>query len=184
MGLAASGPSTTPSRDRVRRARRWIPDPRRGGPWPRQQPPGLPDPRALRCPVCCSVRASEPTCLSTSARSILANGSCSRTTPPRRSRTVPARPLRASTRCGRSWPSTCWRAAATATRSRPDCASPRSPGSPAYPWRTTRTMTLVEVLDPEGIPLTAVLDNREFASNAYAGQPSRRTRWSSGRSST
>ncbi|MGH3507402.1 MAG: hypothetical protein ACRDO2_09385 [Nocardioidaceae bacterium] len=34
-----------------------------------------------------------------------------------------------------------------------------------------RTMTLVEVLEPDGIPLTAVLNTREFASNAYAGQP-------------
>ena len=39
------------------------------------------------------------------------------------------------------------------------------------PVANRRTMTLVEVLDPDGIPLTAVLNNREFASHAYAEHP-------------
>ena len=33
-------------------------------------------------------------------------------------------------------------------------------------------MTLVEVLDPDGVPQTALLNNREFGSDDYRGSPS------------
>jgi FtsP/CotA-like multicopper oxidase with cupredoxin domain len=41
------------------------------------------------------------------------------------------------------------------------------------PLARTRNMSLVEVLDPDGIPQTALLNNREFGSDDYRGTPMR-----------